>query len=137
MMVETYKDWYEILSFALHGYRTLVRTSTRETPFSLVYGMDAVMPVEVEIPSLRNLIDVKLDEEEWVQARLDQLNLIDEKRLKVICHSQLYQKHLKRAFDKKVFSQSLKEGDLVLRKIMLIHNDPRGKWTPNYEGLSR
>ncbi|XP_050908918.1 uncharacterized protein LOC127122661 [Lathyrus oleraceus] len=61
-MVETYKDWHEILPFALHGYHTSVRTSNGETSFSLVYGMDAVLSVEVEIPSLRILTDVKLDE---------------------------------------------------------------------------
>ena len=118
-----------------HGYRTSVRTSIRETPFSLVYGMYAVLPVEVEIPSLRILTNVKLDEYEWVQARLNQVNLINEKRLAAICHNHLYQKHLKRAFEKKVLPRSLKVGDLVLRKILSIHTDPMGKWTPNYEGL--
>ena len=61
-MVRTYKDWHEMLPFALHGYRTSVRTSTGATPFSLVYGTDAVLPVEVEIPSLRVLMETKLDE---------------------------------------------------------------------------
>jgi len=51
-MVVTYKDWHEMLPFALHGYRTSVRTSTGATPFSLVYGMAVVFPFEVEIPSL-------------------------------------------------------------------------------------
>ena len=46
-MVVTYKDWHEMLPFALHGYRTSVRTSTGATPFSLVYGMEVVLPVEV------------------------------------------------------------------------------------------
>ena len=63
-MVRTYKDWHEMLPFALHGYRTSVRTSTGATPFSLVYGMDDVLPVEVEIPSLRVLMDAKLEETE-------------------------------------------------------------------------
>ncbi|GAU50056.1 hypothetical protein TSUD_186910 [Trifolium subterraneum] len=45
-MVVTYKDWHEMLPFALHGYRTSVRTSTGATHFSLVYGMEAVLPVE-------------------------------------------------------------------------------------------
>ena len=47
-MVVTYKDWHEMLPFALYGYRTSVRTSTGETAFSLVYGMEAVLPVEVD-----------------------------------------------------------------------------------------
>jgi len=56
---------------------------------------------EVEIPSLRILMETKLEEAEWVQARYNQLNLIDEKRLAAICHGQLYQNRMKKAFDKK------------------------------------
>ena len=48
--------------------------------------MEAVLPIEVEIPSLRVLMEAKLEEVEWVQARYDQLNLIEEKRLKALCH---------------------------------------------------
>ena len=101
-MTDTYKDWHEKLSFALHAYQTVVRTSTRATPFSLVYWMEAVLPIEVEISSLRVLMKAKLKEAEWVQARYDQLNLIEEKRLKAFCHGQLYQKRIMRAHDKKV-----------------------------------
>ena len=68
-----------MLPFALHGYHTFVRTSTCTIPFSLVYGREAILPVEVEIPSLRVLMETKLEEAEWVQTRLDQLNLIEEK----------------------------------------------------------
>lgn len=134
-MVKTCKDWHEMLPFTLHDYRAQLRTSTGETPFSLVYVMELVLPIEVEIPSLRILTKVKRDEAEWVQTRLDQLNLIEEMRLEALCHGQLQQKRLKMEFDKKVNPQNLQVGDLVLRKIMPIHTNPRGKWTPNCEGL--
>lgn len=101
-MVKTYKDWHEMLPFALHGYHTTVRTSIGATLFSLVYGMESLLPIEVEIPSLRVLKDVELDEAEWVQTRLDQLNLIEENRMTTLCHGQLYQNRFKRAFDKRV-----------------------------------
>ncbi|XP_012472452.1 uncharacterized protein LOC105789627 [Gossypium raimondii] len=48
------------------AYRTSVRTSIGATPFSLIYGMEVVLPIEVEIPSLRVLAELKLDEAEWV-----------------------------------------------------------------------
>ena len=67
-MTDTYKDWHEKLPFALHAYRTSVRTSTRAIPFSLVYGIEVVLPIEVEIPSLRVLMEAKLEEAEWVQT---------------------------------------------------------------------
>ena len=99
---KTYKYWHEKLSFALHAYRTGVWTSTRATPYSLVYGMKAILPIEMEILSLRVLREVELEEVEWVQARYEQLNLIEEKRMKAICHGQLYQKRMMRAHDKKI-----------------------------------
>ncbi|KAI5385547.1 hypothetical protein KIW84_072229 [Lathyrus oleraceus] len=123
-----------MLPFALHGYRTSVRTSTGATPFSLVYGMEDVLPVEVEIPSMRVLMEAKLTEAEWVQGRYDQLNLIEEKRLTAMCHGQLYQQRMKKAFDKKVKPRVFREGDLVLKKVFSFAPDSRGKWTPNYEG---
>ncbi|XP_017985369.1 PREDICTED: uncharacterized protein LOC108663961 [Theobroma cacao] len=122
------------LPFALHAYRTTVRTSTGATPFSLVFGMEVVLPVEVEIPSLRVLKEVQLEEAEWVNARYEQLNLIEEKRLTALCHGQLYQKRMMMAYGKKVHPRQFQEGELVLKRIFLNQQDPRGKWTLNWEG---
>ncbi|XP_038997785.1 uncharacterized protein LOC120122746 [Hibiscus syriacus] len=127
-------DWHDKLPFALFAYQTSVRTSTGATPFSLAYGMESVLPIKVEIPSLRVLSEVKLDEAEWMQARYNQLNLIEEKRLKAICHGQMYQKRMIRAHNKKVHPREFQEEDLVLRKILPIQKDFRGKWMPNWEG---
>ena len=129
-MTVTYKDWHEMLPFALHGYHTSAQTSTGATPYSLVYGMEAVLPIEVQMPSLRIMKDVGLSEDDWIQNRLDQLNLIDEKRLTAICHGQTYQKRMTKAFNKKVRCQEYQVGDLVIKSIILPQGDPRGKWTP-------
>ena len=63
-MTVIYKDWHEMLSFALHEYRTTTCTSTGVTPNSMVYGMDAVFPIEVQIPSLRITKDGGLNEDD-------------------------------------------------------------------------
>ena len=115
--IETYKDWHEKLPFVLHAYQTGVRTSTGATPYSLVYKMEAVLPIEVEILSLQVLREVELEEAEWVQARYEQLNLIEEKRMKAICHGQLYQKRMIRAHDKNIWPRQFQEGELVLKCI--------------------
>ncbi len=88
----------------------------------------------MEIPSLRILKEVGLDEAEWIQSRLDQLNLIDEKRLAAVCHEQLYQSKMAKAFYKNVRPREFQLGDLVLKKILLNQSDPRGKWSPTYDG---
>ena len=54
-MIDTYKDWHEYLLFTLCSYRTSVRTSMGATLYSLVYGMEAILPIEVEILFLRIL----------------------------------------------------------------------------------
>ncbi|KAE8695867.1 high mobility group B protein 6-like [Hibiscus syriacus] len=132
-MTKTYKDWHEKLPFALFAYRTSVRTSMAN-PFSLAYGMEAVLPIEVRIPSLRVLTEFKIDDAEWVQSRYDQLNLIDEKRLKAIHHDQIYQKRMIQAHNKKVRPRIFREGGLVLKRILPVQKDFRGKWTSNWEG---
>ena len=78
--------------------------------------------------------DAGLNEDEWIQTRLDQLNLIDEKRLTVVCHGQMYQKRMIKAFNKKVKRQVYRVSDLVIKHIILPQDDPRRKWTPTYEG---
>ncbi|XP_070022232.1 uncharacterized protein [Nicotiana sylvestris] len=99
-MVERHKQWHEKLSFALLGYRTIVRISTGATPYMLVYGSEAVIPTEVEIPSLRIIQEAELDDAEWVKGRYEQLALIDGKRMNAVCHGQLYQNRMSRAFNK-------------------------------------
>ncbi|XP_057962261.1 uncharacterized protein LOC131153824 [Malania oleifera] len=70
-MTETYKDWHDKLPFTLLAYRTTVHTSPGATLFSLVYGMEAIVPIEVEIPSLQILKEAKLTEVEWIQSQYD------------------------------------------------------------------
>ena len=85
-MVETSRDWSEKLPFALWAYRTSFRTSTGSTPHSLVYGMEAVLPIEIEMGSLRVALEHQISETEWVQSLYDQLNLLDKRRLRVADH---------------------------------------------------
>ena len=77
--------------------------------------MKAVLLVEVQIPSLRIMNEAGLGEDEWIQMRLDQLNLIDEKRLTAVCHGQTYQKHMIKAFNKKIKPRVYQAGDLVIK----------------------
>ena len=85
-MVETSRDWSEKLLFALWAYRTSFRTSTGSTPHCLVYGMEAVLPIEIEMGSLRVALEHQISVTEWVQSRYDQLNLLDKRRLRVADH---------------------------------------------------
>ncbi|XP_027169488.1 uncharacterized protein K02A2.6-like [Coffea eugenioides] len=133
-MIERHRDWHEKLPYALMAYRTAIRTSTGATPYNLMYGMEAVLPAEVEIPSLRILMEAKLDEADWIRQRHEQLSLIDEKRLNAICHGQCYQKRVARAYNKKVRPRIFTEGDKVLKHILPVQEKAKGKFAPNWQG---
>ena len=57
--------------------------------------------------------------------------MLDEKRVKAMYHSQLYQKRIARAYNRKIKSRKIKEGDLALKLIRPIMTDLRGKFKPN------
>ena len=61
-MVVTSQNWSKKLSFALWAYRT----SIGATPFSLVYGMEVVIPVEIEVGSLRIDLEHQIAKTNWL-----------------------------------------------------------------------
>ena len=83
---------------------------------------------------MRVLIESELEEVEWAKVRYEHLNMISEKRLAAICHHQLYQRRMAKAYDRKVRPREFKEGDLVLRKLLPLPSEDRSKWAPNYKG---
>ena len=50
---ENMTDWDTKLHSALQAYRTAYKTSIRTTPFRLALGLEAIMPIEFQVPSLR------------------------------------------------------------------------------------
>ena len=97
--VETYRDWPDKFTFVLWGYRSSIRTSSGATPYSLVYGMEAVLPIELEGPSLRIMAESQITEADWQQNRFEELMLFDKRRLKALYHIQRYQRRMDRAFN--------------------------------------
>jgi hypothetical protein len=58
MVGENKTSWHLQLFFALWSYRTSVKTSTGFTHFQLVYGIEVVLPIECEIPSLKLKVEL-------------------------------------------------------------------------------
>ncbi|KAL0285768.1 UNVERIFIED_CONTAM: hypothetical protein Sangu_2765300 [Sesamum angustifolium] len=77
VVAKSKRDWHERIGEALWAYRTTVRTPTQATPYALVYGVEAVLPLEQRIPSLRMAIQEGLTEEKNAQIRLEELETLD------------------------------------------------------------
>ena len=106
------------------------------TPYSLVYGVEAVLPLERQIPSLRIAIQEGLTNEENARLRLEELEALDEKRLEAQQRLECYQARLSRAFNKRVRPRSFQVGDLVLamRRPINISHKTGNKFTSKWDG---
>ena len=71
-------NWHIQLFSALWAYRTYTKTTTRFTPFQLIYGLEAVILIECEIPSLKMIVDLlpNTTKEEQCLLYLSHLNEI-------------------------------------------------------------
>ncbi|KAK3014243.1 hypothetical protein RJ639_009217 [Escallonia herrerae] len=69
--------WVDELPKVLWAYRTTPHSVTGETPFSLCYGTEAMLPVEIGVPTIRALHFSELNNDVGLRANLD---LVEEAR---------------------------------------------------------
>ena len=126
---DTKGKWVEELPHVLWTYRTMPRRSTGETPFSMTYGDEAVIPLESGFPMTRTSSFNPKDNDEQLAKGLD---LIEEKRENAMVQLAHYQQKLNRGYDANVRIRPLTPSDLVLRKVVgLVKNLTWGKLGPN------
>ncbi|KAJ3685541.1 hypothetical protein LUZ61_014705 [Rhynchospora tenuis] len=122
--------WPEYLDEILWAYRTTPRTATGRSPFAMVYGMEAVTPMEIVHPSLRTI------SYEWSSngiRREQELTMIHELREEAKVKAEDYQRKMRKNFDKRVAPKHFQPGDWVLRKVEAT-GKPVGKLDPVWEG---
>ena len=108
---------------------------TREIPFRLTYGSDAVILAEVGLTSYR-VENYTVDKNK--EAMRLQLDLVDEARATAEQRLVRYQNLMSKHYNSKVRHRDFQIGDLVLRKVMGTAKDPsQGKLGPNWEGPYR
>ena len=124
--------WMEKLSHILWTYWTTPRRSTRETPFSMTYEAETIIPLEIGFPTLRTSSFTPSNNDGLLGKSLD---LIEERRENVIVQLAYYQHKLKQGCDANVKLSPLALGELVLRKVLSTAKNPTwGKLGPNWEG---
>ena len=102
-------------------YRTTPRRSIRETPFSIIYGAKAVIPLETGFPTLRTSSFNPSDNNEYLKKNL---NLIKDKRENAMVQLAYYQQKLKQGYDANVKLRPLTPGDMVLQRVMGTAKNP-------------
>ncbi|GJY03019.1 reverse transcriptase domain-containing protein [Tanacetum coccineum] len=118
------KKWIEELSHVLWAHRTMIKSSNGDTPFSLTYEMEAVIPAEISMPILRT---VEVDLGQNNEALEINLDLLEEKREQAaICEAKSKAK-MKKYYNSKVQSTSFKLGDFVYRNNDASRAEDTGK----------
>lgn len=80
------RSWGNRLLEALLAYRTIVRGLTTSMPYYLVYGCEAIPPLEIQISSLRVAIASKHTDEKNSELRFRKVGNLDERWL-IVCQS--------------------------------------------------
>ncbi|KAL3682257.1 hypothetical protein R1sor_000279 [Riccia sorocarpa] len=114
-------NWDKKLIGALWAYRTTFKITTGQTPFQLVYGQEAIFPVEFIIPSLKVLTGYRPPgsaqsyEGEDIEERVHALHHLDEKRIEALYTQYTTQARRKKCYDAKRKVPDIRTGDLVLK----------------------
>ncbi|XP_069144605.1 uncharacterized protein [Solanum lycopersicum] len=118
--IDYFTKWVKAAS-----YKSVAKKVNVDWSYSILAGIwnRKVILAEVEISSLRIIQEVELSNAEWVRKRIDQLTLIDEKRMVAIYHGQLYRQRIIRTFHKRVRARIFEIGQLVLKRIFPHQNE--------------
>ena len=123
--------WVEELIHVLWTYRTTPQRSIGETPFSMTYEAEIVIPLETGFPMLKTSLFSPSSNNELLKKSLD---FIEERRESAMVQLAYYQHKLKQDYDVNIKLRPLVPGDLVLRKILGTAKNPAwGKLGPNWE----
>lgn len=121
--------WVDEFLNVLWAYLTNPRRSMGETPFSMTYGTEAVIPIEISLLSPKMAYFEQGHNDEGLIGSLD---VLEERRDMVSIRLSNYQKRLAQGYNRNVRPQEFVLGDLVLHKAIGSMKDQNvGKLEPN------
>ena len=103
--------WAEEVPRIVWAYHTTPQTSTMETPFNLVYGSDAMIPVEIHKSSPRFQSFVA---EESNDERRVNLDMLDEAREEARIKVEAVKRRAEHQYSSKVKPRQFQVADLVM-----------------------
>ena len=126
-------NWHLMLFSALWAYRTSVKDVTRFTLFHLIYGLEATLPIECEIPSLKLVVEL-LPNTSPEEEHLLYLERLDETCRLAALVIEAQKKQVKAHFDQLVSPCSFTEGNLILLYDQAHDKMGAGKFQPMWHG---
>ncbi|GJY95020.1 reverse transcriptase domain-containing protein [Tanacetum coccineum] len=121
----------EEISHVLWAHRTMINSSNGETPFSLTYGTEAVIPVDIGMPTLRTTEVDMIKNDEALEINLD---LLEERREQATIQKAKIKAKMEKYYNARVRNTSFKPRDLVYQNNEASHAEEGGKLRPKWEG---
>jgi hypothetical protein len=127
------RRWHKKLSEALWVHRTSRHGATKVTPFELVYGQEAVLPIEVSLQNLRITGQDYLSAKEYTELMMDKIDEAPKSRLKALEEIENEKIKIAKVYNECVVEKSFQVGDLVWKTILSLGNGcgKFGKWSPS------
>jgi ribonuclease HI len=114
LLEQNARGWDSKLKFALWADRVTCKKSIGTSPFKLVYGTEAIFPVQLALPVAKFLQETDSEPSDLTR-RIHNLVELQQDREQLLEKTELHQERIKQTFDKKVKSDVFKTGDLVLK----------------------
>nr|GEU73131.1 reverse transcriptase domain-containing protein [Tanacetum cinerariifolium]GEV10313.1 reverse transcriptase domain-containing protein [Tanacetum cinerariifolium] len=121
------KNWIEELPRVLWAHRTIIKSSNGDTPFSLTYGTEAVIPAEIGIPTLRTTKVDLVGNNEALEINLD---LLKERKEEAAIREAKSKAKMEKYYNSKVRNTSFKPRDLVYRNNDVSRAEDTWKLSP-------
>ncbi|GKA82388.1 reverse transcriptase domain-containing protein [Tanacetum coccineum] len=93
------KNWMEEVSHVLWAHRTMIKSSNGDTPFSLTYGTEAVIPAEIGMPTFRTTEVDTVTNDEALEINLE---LLEEKREQAAIREAKSKRKMEKYYNSKV-----------------------------------
>ena len=97
----------------LWAYKKTAHKPTGISPFALTYGMEAIIPTEIGMPTLRTDMPEPLS----IESLIKDLGMVDELRETTTIRVASYHRRLANIYNRRMKPRVFQPGDLVLRKV--------------------
>jgi hypothetical protein len=111
------KHWYKVLSEVLWAHRIYKHCATKVSSFELVYGQEAVLPIEVSLNAVRFAKQNDLTVDDYYISMMDNTDELTDKRLIALEEIEKDKIMVAKAYNKKVKAMSFQVGDLIWKEI--------------------
>ncbi|GJU46471.1 reverse transcriptase domain-containing protein [Tanacetum coccineum] len=125
------KNWIEEIPHVLWAHRIMIKSSNGDTPFSLTYGTEAIIPAKIGVPTYRTAVVDVVHNDDEIRLNLD---LLEERRERAAIREAKAKSKMMRYYNARVRGVTFKPGDYVYHSNEASNDMDEGKLGPKWEG---